>query len=40
MCVGSSLFLKSVYGVGYYLTLVKAGDNKVLFGGSSDPQNF
>ena len=23
VCVGSSLFLKSLYGVGYYLTLVK-----------------
>ncbi|XP_023327394.1 ATP-binding cassette sub-family A member 2 [Eurytemora carolleeae] len=25
VCSGSSLFLKSLYGVGYYLTLVKAG---------------
>ncbi len=31
VCVGSSLFLKSLYGVGYYLTLVKAGENKVFF---------
>ncbi len=23
VCCGSSLFLKSLYGVGYYLTLVK-----------------
>ena len=24
VCCGSSLFLKSLYGVGYYLTLVKS----------------
>jgi ABC-type multidrug transport system ATPase subunit len=28
VCCGSSLFLKSLYGVGYYLTIVK-GDSKV-----------
>ena len=28
VCVGSSLFLKSLYGVGYYLTLVKDSKEK------------
>ena len=28
VCVGTSLFLKSRYGVGYYLTLVKDTRNK------------
>lgn len=29
MCCGSSLYLKSKYGIGYHTTLVKRGDCKV-----------